>query len=527
MEITKITPITTFRILRGVNIDPAYSDVMSHGNKQVQASYFAGKAKFTCTNAVPIRNNVVRVPYTADQLYDCNYVMYQNANFADKWFYAFIQKITWINVNVSELELVEDVWETWQFDLTYHPCYVERQHINNDTYGMWREPEPFDVSNKLQRFRTRTNMRSTGNKIAIFWVPQDAQYLPWKQGDLVSMCQVSTISPNNLDDFFKENIQPLIDVGLSDNVISVFMCPGFVASGDTYNLTLNRNSYMSLDGYVPANKKMLCFPYNSIQVASQNGVQAEYMMELFEDNTMEFKVQGSLSPDLTLYGSFVNYEKLQDTDPTPNSAYTSVVSGWPQVMFSGLATLGFVQNAASQALQLTAGIREEVGKWIPKLAPAVLSGLAGGKTDIIEKNAGTIGNIASSLYESAQVEAERMATGDYSRIGQLPSSTSAWQIYQGEFCFLHNTIDAKRAELYDKYLTRYGYAVNTISSPITSGREIFNFVKTKGAIITGNIPVYAKMLLESAFDQGITIWHQERGHEIGSWGGGAAGNPIV
>lgn len=527
MEITKITPLTEFRILRGVNIDPAYANVMSHGSPTNQANYFSGKTKFTCTNAVPIRNNVVRVPFTADELYDCNYVMYQNANFASKWFYAFIQKITWVNVNVSELELVEDVWETWQFSLTFQPCYVERQHVNVDTYGMWREPEPFDVSNKLQRFKSKTNIRSTGTRIAVFWVPQDAQYLPWSQGDLVSMCHVSTFPPSDLDDFFKENIQPLIDVGLADNVIAAFLCPGFVASGNTYQTTLTRTSFMTLDGYSPVNKKLLCFPYNSVQVASQNGVQAEYMLEYFEDNSMEFEVQGSLSPDITLYGSFTNYEKLEDTDPTPNTAYTSVVSGWPQVMFSGLATLGFTQNVASQALQLTAGIRQEVGKWIPKLAPAVLSGLAGGKIDIIKKNEATIGNIASSLYESAQIEAERMATGDYTKIGELPSSTSAWQIYKGEFCFLHNTIDAKRAELYDKYLTRYGYAVNTISAPITAGREIFNFVKTKGAIITGNIPVYAKTLLEAAFDQGITIWHQERGHEIGSWGGGAAGNPIV
>lgn len=526
MEITKITPLTEFRILRGVNIDPAYANVMSHGSPTNQASYFSAKTKFTCTNAVPIRNNVVRVPFTADELYDCNYVMYQNANFASKWFYAFIQKITWVNVNVSELELVEDVWETWQFSLTFQPCYVERQHVNVDTYGMWREPEPFDVSNKLQRFRSKTNMYQGHDLVAVFWIPQ-GEYTPYINDGVNTMCQLSLVPVNALENFFKNNIQPLIDVGLQDNVISAFMCPAFTTNERVYNLNLNRNTFMTLDGYTPTNKKLLCFPYNSVQVASQNGVQAEYMLEYFEDNTMEFVVHGTVSPDLTLYGSFENYEKLENTDPTPNTAYTSVVSGWPQVMFSGLATLGFTQNVASQAMQLTAGVRKKIGDWIPALAPKVLGGLAGGKLDIIEKNKDTIGNIASSLFKSAEVEADRMATGDYTTIGELPSSATAWTIYKGEFCFLHNTIDSLRAELYDKYLTRYGYAVNTISAPITAGREIFNFVKTKGAIITGNIPVYAKTLLEAAFDQGITIWHQERGHEIGSWGGGAAGNPII
>lgn len=526
MEITKITPITTFRILSGVNVDPAYSDVMSHGNKTAQAAYFAGKAKFTCTNAVPIRNNVVRVPFTADQLYDCNYVMYQNENFSNKWFYAFIQKITWINLNVSELELVEDVWETWQFDLTYHPCYVERHHVNDDTYGKYREPEPFDVGNKLQRFRAKTNMYQDHDLVAVFWVPQ-GDYEPYISDGVNTMCKLSLVPVSALENFFNENIQPLIDVGLQDNVIAAFMCPAFTTNERVYRQTLTRTNYMTLDGYTPANNKLKCFPYNSLQVASQNGVQAEYMMELFEQNDMEFVVHGTVSPDLTLYGSFENYEKLQNTDPTPNTAYTSVVSGWPQVMFNGLATLGFTQNVASQAMQLTAGVRKKIGEWIPSLAPKVLGGLAGAKLDIIEKNKDTIGDIASSLFRSGEVEAERMATGDYTTIGELPSSASAWTIYKGEFCFLHNTIDSNRAELYDKYLTRYGYAVNTISSPNTNGREIFNYVKTKGAIITGNIPVYAKMLLESAFDQGITIWHQERGHEIGSWGGAAAGNPIV
>lgn len=59
-----------------------------------------------------------------------NYVMYQNSNYSDKWFYAFIVNMRYENDSTTYITIATDVWQTWQFDLTFKPSFVEREMIN-------------------------------------------------------------------------------------------------------------------------------------------------------------------------------------------------------------------------------------------------------------------------------------------------------------------------------------------------------------------------------------------------------------
>lgn len=530
MAITKLTPLTTVAILRGVNVDPSYGNVMTHGSEEARNQYFLSKAKFTDSNAIPVRNNVVRVPHTADSLYDCNYIMWKNANFGSRWFFGFIRKITWINVNVSEIVIQEDIWETWQFEFVFKPCFVERHHVASDSFGQWLEPESFDVANRLYIAKDKTNFGSN-SKFAIFYVPAEGAGEGVRvDGDFVSMCAVKTYTPSQALQAYDEVIKPLIDVGLSDNVIAVFVYPHFVEDAvvesgryGRYNRGILKSAFMNLDGYEPANKKLLSFPYNSLTIGSPNGLQAEYRLEFISGDIIELSCYGHLSPDITIYAVINNYKNVLGI---PNVAYTSISSGFPQCMFSGLQTLGFTQNITSMAMQATVGIRQKIHEWVPKLVPAGIRKFFGSSEKAEE--AGSRGeSMVDSLLSSAEVEAQRQATGDYSQVGSLPSSTTAYQVWDGEFEFLQTCIDAKRAKIYDEYLTRWGYSVNTVTQPNINGRQIFNFVKTNGSIVAGNVPQDAIDIMRAVLDSGVTFWHQERGYEPGAWSGSASGNPIL
>lgn len=55
--------------------------------------------------------------------------MYQNTHYSNKWFYAFILGMEYINDNTTRIQIATDVFQTWQFDVTYKSSFVEREMI--------------------------------------------------------------------------------------------------------------------------------------------------------------------------------------------------------------------------------------------------------------------------------------------------------------------------------------------------------------------------------------------------------------
>lgn len=524
MQITPITPMTNVRILAGVPLTPAYTDVMTHASQAAQLAYFESKQKYVMSNATPLRNGVVRVPWEYDQLVDCNYLMYQNANFNNKWFFAFITDYTYINAQVTELSVTIDVWETFQFDISLGTCMVERMHVTDDIPGRYIAPEPLDTSLKLLNLVDRTYYGDEEWNVAVYYIPQDGGTI--QGGNLPNMCTESIVPLASMQNFYNDTIKPLIDVGLADNVIGAIMKPRFLTwDGATYTRKIPKSKFSRLNDYSPVNKKLLTFPFHSIRVATANGVQAQYFYELMEHDPSTFIVKGQISLDLTLYGYFVGYQNT-DVEDTPNSAYSSFVSGFPQPYFTGLQSLGFAAQSAALKMEAVAGIKEKIAG----AYNAIKEGLGRDLTSAYGEFAGRALNrvtaVGESLGNAAIADEMRASQGNYETIGSLPTGTSSWAVWKGNFFFFTESIPQTIAADYDKYLTRWGYAVNKQLVPQLNTRSRFNFLKTRGAVVKGNIPTPSRTALCAMFDRGVTIWHQDKGAEPGSWSGNADGNPI-
>ena len=109
--ISPIVPANTVHILRNVPLDNSYQDTLDFTSVSAQTTYFLSKVKYSNVNITPVRmQNKIRVDKTADHLYDCNYIMFNNANYEGKWFYAFITSIDFINTNMAEISFELDVW---------------------------------------------------------------------------------------------------------------------------------------------------------------------------------------------------------------------------------------------------------------------------------------------------------------------------------------------------------------------------------------------------------------------------------
>lgn len=97
-----------------------------------QTTYFLNKsAIFTIDQFNFQRINgsyVVRVNKNIDSLWGTNYLLFQNADYNNKWFYAFVDQLEYINKNVTHIHFEIDVFQTWLFDINFKPSFVIREH---------------------------------------------------------------------------------------------------------------------------------------------------------------------------------------------------------------------------------------------------------------------------------------------------------------------------------------------------------------------------------------------------------------
>lgn len=142
-----ISPNTEVRIYSGVPLDRDYNHTVKQTSLSTQLTVFAPYLKYTLTNLSYQRSgkNTIRVSKLADTLYDCNYMAFQNTAFGNKWFYAFIDRVEYINNNTSEITYTIDVMQTWYFDYDLGECYVEREHSETDELGDNLVPENLDT----------------------------------------------------------------------------------------------------------------------------------------------------------------------------------------------------------------------------------------------------------------------------------------------------------------------------------------------------------------------------------------------
>ena len=143
-----IEPNSKIRIMHNVPLDNTYNHTVLFANLEAQQAYFSsiGVVKHTLDSQSYQRvvKGKMRIEIKAEDLYDCNYLSFQNTNFGNKWFYAFITSVEYVNNITSEIEFELDEWQTYQFDITVGQCFVEREHVTNDAIGANTIAEPVD-----------------------------------------------------------------------------------------------------------------------------------------------------------------------------------------------------------------------------------------------------------------------------------------------------------------------------------------------------------------------------------------------
>lgn len=138
-----ISPNTDVYLIENYPGDRDYKHTLWFENPQSQYEYFSSIIKksdryvYRLTNYTYQRadNGVIRVGIPADYLYTVNYMMFRNTAYGNKWFYAFVDNVVYVNDNTTEVDYTVDVIQTWMFNYDLAECYVEREHSETDKIG--------------------------------------------------------------------------------------------------------------------------------------------------------------------------------------------------------------------------------------------------------------------------------------------------------------------------------------------------------------------------------------------------------
>lgn len=142
-----ITPNTNIRLLK-VPLSLDNKNQLTFENEQAQFNYFNSFSHLEMDDCTYQRkDSTIRYAENFDNLIEYNYCMYQNENYNDKWFYAYITNMRYVNNNMTEIEIKTDVWQTWQFDINFMESFIEREMINvsSDVPGANLMPEGLET----------------------------------------------------------------------------------------------------------------------------------------------------------------------------------------------------------------------------------------------------------------------------------------------------------------------------------------------------------------------------------------------
>ena len=151
-----IIPQSEVRLLK-TPLEMDSEHTLNFSSLENQTAYFLSKTYQSFTDFTYVRDSqtiVVDKPY--DQVYTCNYLMYKNTGFNNKYFYAFITKMEYVSENSTRIYFEIDSMQTWYFQLTFNNVFVEREHVSNDTIGLHTVPEGLETGEYIDQ--TVTNI---------------------------------------------------------------------------------------------------------------------------------------------------------------------------------------------------------------------------------------------------------------------------------------------------------------------------------------------------------------------------------
>lgn len=533
-----ITPHTDVQLMSDCPVDPNYINTLYFSNKLDQTAYFTGKIRKNLHNYSYQRyaKNIIRVQVLADELYNIDYMRFRNSSYGDKWFYAFVDKVEYVNDVTTEIYYHIDDIQTWMFDWVLKDCFIERTHTLRDRVGDSITPEPVEVGEYVynEDYRMIEHFKFSPANTAVVLAITDID-MPTATSEgriydgIYGACKLYayTATEDHLSDI---NNWITIYKQMPDSIVSIYMCPadcipsaylntgqsiGNAATGRTEDYTIG-DCGTKVDGHIVRNKKLLTYPYNFANVNNSDGANLALRYEFFDNNEAKVILYSTLTQPVQVNCVPYKYKRtvpsgqsLASVDMDERLTLTNYpmcswnLDAWkvwiaqnsiPIIVNAGAAAASLALSAYTPASTATSSIVGASGQPMTTETPASFN--FGTNASIYGLH--QISNILTNMYK-ASIAAD-ITKGNISS-GTASQAHGVYGFWAGRM-----SVTRQQAEVIDSFFDRYGYAVNKIDTPRLHNRKEWTYIKTIDFAIGGDIPAESKRNIENIFNSGITFW---------------------
>ena len=547
-----IEPNSTVILIGGVPFDASYENTMFFDTPEKQYEYFVendnGLRRTTLTKYSYARKTrgSIKVEKPIADLYGINYMMFRNISFENKWFFAFVTQVEYINNVTTEVFYDLDLIQTWLFDIDFNQCWIERQHTATDNIGDTLTDEGLETGDYI--VNEEYYLDEEPAIIIASTLEYDGTATPPKfdpvAGELINgrenngnyysgtTFDVETVAANVntiLEKFTEKNkINAIISVFMgAKKVFQDTALLDYTTTVQTYNSQHQTGYYV--DSHPVRNKKLLQWPFNFLQISNLQGDSVNLCYEYFsnpESITLKRWGNKSTNPAIILWpqnykGMDDNFEEVVTVQSFPlccfnNDTYKAWLAQNKGTLAAGaLGILGTFANAginfANAATYDTQIGKHRVGGYNSG-AHAALTPASNARDTFESKGISqTVAGLAAAgallgrMYDHSTLPPTQHGSGN----GDL-----MFQAGLNMFGVYHKSITKYYAEKIDTYFDMYGYKVNKCGIPQLNVRPCWTYIKTAGCSLkskdplTGyrEIPADDSRAIERLFDRGIRFW---------------------
>lgn len=311
---------------KNINIDKEYNNVLSYSEQDMlNLLRSQGHLIAEANNYSFIRpTGSIMAGFTYAQCLQANYIAFQNPNYSNKWFFAWVDDVIYKGDKNNEITFTIDAWSTWFDYWTKKVCFINRQHVLDDTIGLHTVPENLDVGQIVSDFEDTIN--ELGSESFFYFVigsnynPSNqmrnagvGMYADYPQGCLWFAWLVNRYNYASTINNISQWIYDITVQQHANDIQVMFALPyqAFNLTGDideTSHLVINgkgkkvdeivtysKTTFSSFNDYQPKNNKMFVYPYSFCRITNNMGSYNDYKIEDFHELDVEEQPTDNMS----------------------------------------------------------------------------------------------------------------------------------------------------------------------------------------------------------------------------------------
>lgn len=290
-------------LVKNINIDKQYTNVLSYTEAQMlelcQANLVAQADNYSFLRPT----GSIMAGFTYAQCLQANYIAFQNPDYSNKWFFAWIDDVIYKGDRNTEITFTIDAWSTWFDKWQKKVCFINRQHVNDDAIGKNTIAENLDIGEVIEEGEEE---KITGLGEEFYYVVMttydpifdDFVGVNKVNGNLFG-CKLFAFSSSNVGITWLSNfLKAVNNKSKIDSIQGIFIAPldlinnigttqreGFIGPGqlgqyifyeidnssDVLSLPYNFRRVTSYSDFQPRNNKCFVYPYNYLYVTNNVG----------------------------------------------------------------------------------------------------------------------------------------------------------------------------------------------------------------------------------------------------------------